>query len=144
MKVQRRYLQGNTANARFERAVEASFAFLVRHYGFRSPECHAGDSEAWVVYMNRQVRVTVSRKHASGCTVSLEGPRFLDILRSDFDLDELAQEMARAGRYTPKPSAALTLEESVAHCAEVLLTIGAEVLNGDFTMLAEAERRRQA
>ena len=140
---QRPHLHGDTANARFERAVEESFAFLVRHYGFHQEECHTRDSEAWIVYMKGETRVIVSREHVSGCKVTLVGPASAELLDSEFDLDELAQEMAGAGRYAPKPSAALTLEESVAHCAEVLLAIGADVLKGDFAMLVERERRRQ-
>ena len=127
---QRPQLPGDTANARFERAVRDSFAFLVRHYGFRPEQCHTRDSEAWMMYSKREARVIVSRDHASGCKVTLVGPP-----SADFGLDELEQAMARAGRSMPKPSAALTLEESVAHCADVLLAIGAEVLNGDFAML---------
>jgi len=140
---QRPQLPGDTANARFERTVRESFAFLVRHYGFRPEQCHTRDSEAWMMYSTREARVTVSRDHASGCKVTLTGPTPAGILRSDFGLDELEQEMAGAGRYAPKPSAALTLEESVAHRAEVLLAIGAEVLNGNFAMLVERQRRRQ-
>src|SRR5215210_6430151 len=80
---QRPHLQGDTANARFERAVEESFAFLVRHYGFHQEECHTRDSEAWIMYSKREARIIVARDHASGCKVTLAGPRSADILDSE-------------------------------------------------------------
>ena len=128
----------------FVLAVRRAFAFLVSEYGFLETNARLESRVACVEYEKVGVKVIVDRELGSAVQVTLQSPMAIEPgLRREFGLHELEQEMKRAGQHTLRPIAQ-NLEEEVRASATVLRELGTEVLNGDFGVLLERQRRHLA
>lgn len=98
--------------------------------------------EQWITYVKPSVTVRVHRELGSGPFVTLVAPTPIERdQRCEFGLHELEQEKEKLGRYSRKPSAPSSQQESLAELAVALRGAGEDVLNGDFTILFDRHQR---
>ena len=131
-----------TASREFAAAVPFAFAFLENEYGFvRSPK-RSISYETWFEYAKPGVTVVIGFEVGTSPHVALEASASPEPgLRREFGMHELEQEMIKWRGYHRRPSAPSSIAEAVTELANTLRSIGGEVLNGDFTILFDRQRR---
>lgn len=133
----------------FATSVAKHFEFLETDYGMRREAIRAAGKAAWIVYANIDVKVTIEQDTAGSCGVTVQNLRYVQhdpLERSEFDLEEIVKlSGTRPPRQSDQRSGG---GDPLAKTAEVLKTVGASVLKGDFAALharqlkiAEAMRR---
>ena len=126
----------------FERAVDEAFGFLVIRYEFSRKPLRVIAYERSIEFEKDVAKVIVQQEMGGPPWVTLEAPvSVAPGLRRGFGLHELEQEMQRLGRYQQKPFSPRTLQEALLDLSEILKTIGAEVVAGNFNILFQRQLR---
>lgn len=134
----------------FVAEVTRQFQFLETDYGMHREPVQNGPGRTWMTYGNVNVKVIVEVEHNAYLHVTVQNLRQIkhdSLERSEFDLDEIIAASPRP----PRRPELRANRESLAKAADMLRTVGAPVLQGDFETLrarqlkaVEAIRRHDA
>jgi hypothetical protein len=118
----------------FAGEVARHFQFLESDYGMRREPQQKSGNRSWLGYANINVKVVIELEENAYVSVTVQNLRHIKhdpLERSEFDLDEIVAVSSRP----PRRQEWRANRESVAKAAEMLKTLGAPVLAGDFTAL---------
>jgi hypothetical protein len=125
----------------FAADVIKNFEFLETDFGMRRQPTQVSGIASWVAFENVNVRVIVEHELGGFLTVSVQNLRHIKhdpMERSEFDLDEIMRVL---GGRQPRRDEPRTSPAVIAKAAELLKSVGAPVLNGDFAALHERQNK---
>lgn len=124
----------------FAGEVTRHFEFLETDHAMRREPLQSSPGRSWIAYGNVNVKVVVELEHNAYISVTVQNLRHIKhdpLERSEFDLDEI---IAAAPRPPRRPDLRAN-RESVAKAAELLRTLGAAVLAGEFETLHTRQKK---
>ena len=125
----------------FAAEVARHFQFLETDYAMRREPQQKAGPRSWITYGNVDVKVVVEYEEKEFCSVTVQNLRHIKhdpLERSEFDLDEI---VAVSGTRPPRRQDSRANREVVGKLAELLRTLGAPDLGGNFEALHARQRK---
>jgi len=131
----------------FVAAVERSFDYLVRDYGFRREPVPPGERDVWIAYDNDKSRARVVIEGTDwGLNTRVAIGRSYNQFEN-FDLSDLIAMRGSGGHDAPDRGtvkSGSTQLEQVRYYADVLRSIGEDILRGNFDVFPDLAARVHA